>query len=74
MKNRENKIKSWKKNVYLDVVFVVSLHHRVCVEIIFRSYGLALTPCPGHILFLSSHVIIVVHQTQHQLDPISSSF
>ena len=60
--------------LYLDMVFVVSLYHRVRKEIVFRIDGLSLTPCPFYILFLSSQVVIVIHQTQHQLDPVLSGF
>lgn len=70
--NSENKI--IKEIVYLDVVFVVSLHNRICEKVILRIYGLPLTLCPFHILLLPTHVLIVIHQTQHHLDPIFSCF
>lgn len=59
---------------HLDMILVVSFHYRVCIEIIKRWYGLALTGCPVHILFSPSKVLIVVHQAQNQLNPILLSF
>lgn len=68
------KIGKTKKTIYLDVVFVESLSHRICEKVIFRTYGLSLTPCPFYILFLATHVLIVIHQTQNQLHPVFSCF
>ena len=67
-----NKIRE-RERPHLDMVFVIHLHDRVGKEIILRIQVLSLTSCPVHILLPPSKVLIIIHQTQYQLNPIPPS-
>ena len=54
------------------MILVVALDNRVPKEIIIRCQILTLTSCPVHILLLPSKILIVVDQTQNELDPMIS--
>ena len=57
--------------LYPYMVLVVTLNNRIPKEIIIRCQVLPLTSSPIHILLFPSKAVIVVSQTQYELDPIS---